>query len=94
MVSGNAEDKAIAAVAQAMIDHPGDGLVRGVKTVSLFRIIPNEFFAEPMSAIITQAKMLTVAHEPGKWRLILKDQWEEEVVLDDSYNLLTATKIA
>jgi hypothetical protein len=57
--------------------------------------IPLSFWLAPLQVAAVQrtTKIVSVVRDGLKWRLILRDQWDQEVVLDDSYHFVSTRRL-
>jgi hypothetical protein len=42
---------------------------------------------------VGRTKVVSAARDGKNWKLVLRDQWDQEVVLDESYNLVSTRRL-
>ena len=51
------------------------------------------FYGPPLSPIDMPTTIARVSFEKGQWRIVLENQWRQEVVLDKNYSMLTTKRL-
>jgi hypothetical protein len=81
----------------ATIEKGGAGYGLGGTDVPLPRgRVPLEFWMSPLDGnapLLGRTKVVSAARDGKNWKLVLRDQWDEEVVLDESYNLVSTRRL-
>ena len=94
----DAQQQALAAIQQ----HPDEfgpggtrfGLLRAEISLPQLRI-PSEFWREKYQSapVMERTKIVSVSKEGSQWRLVLRDHWDQEVILDDTYKFVDTRRL-
>lgn len=60
-----------------------------------FKPIPSEFRCEPLQAMCRddQNTIASISKQGSNWRLVLRNRWDEEVILDQNFNLVSVQQL-
>ena len=76
---------------------PVFGLIRGftAKLPPGFKRIPDGFSCKPLHSMCDDASntIVSVSRQGANWRLVLRNRWDEEVILDKDFNILSMQQL-
>ena len=60
-----------------------------------FKPIPSEFWCEPLQSWCgnERHKITSISKQGSNWRLVLRNNWDEEVILDQNFNLVSVQEL-
>ncbi len=53
-----------------------------------------DFYGPPIRPIDLPTTMVGVSYADGRWRIVLENQWRQEVILDDKYSFVSTKRLA
>ena len=68
-----------------------------VKEVPLFKAIGRQFACDPQndqqSCFFTAKTIVSVSREGENWRVVVRNRWDQEIILDSKFNLVTTRRV-
>jgi hypothetical protein len=60
-----------------------------------FKPIPSEFRCEPLQPVCQDYKntIASISKQGSNWRVVLRNRWDEEVILDQNFNLVSVKQL-
>jgi hypothetical protein len=74
----------------------GGGRVPGLEDGKLVQLpdLGFDFYGPPIRPIDLPTTMVGVSYADGRWRIVLENQWRQEVILDDKYSFASTRRLA
>jgi hypothetical protein len=74
--------------------HP-DAFLPDTKSIDLPRLFPWNFWFPPGIPVrpIGHTQILSAHKEGANWRLVMRDQWDQELILDESYAFVSTRRL-
>jgi hypothetical protein len=94
-----AESASIAEIQRSLPEFPNNGYTIGMRAVAVARTIGKEFACSPEWSETSGdcgfgiKSFVSVTQEGDNWRLVLRNRWDQEVILDSKFNLISTRRL-
>jgi hypothetical protein len=90
----SAEDEAISDIRERLASYQRNGYDRGWKNVEVEKEIGSDFACPPtISFCPPSTKITSISREDGGWRLVIHNRWDQEVILDSKFALVSTRRL-